>query len=674
VADPSVAAPSAAPRTPVDHDRLDSWKQIAAYLGRGVTTVQRWEQEEGLPVHRLPHAKKGSIFAFKRELDAWIASRARAAESPARTAPLVSPGIALRGWALAFVVIGCAAVAMLIWVTLVRRDRPESLRTALRVLPRPIESGGTPSLSPDGSHVVYARSMAGAQRVFIKPIGGGEARALPLSPEAGVATSGYPAWSPRGDLIAFLSIEAPPERGLFVVSSRGGMPRRLTGVTGIGLCWAPDGSRIAFADRASEGEPFSIFSASIEGGPRTRLTTPSRATFGDTFCAFSPDGRALAVVRHVTRYECHVHVVPLDSAGGSVSRQMTDSLNGIQGLAWTPDGREILAGASQGLWSISATTRAKPELVAGLEGGVSYPAFSRASAGGAARLVYQYHKRDVNVWRWSGDADAAGSARRITTSTWFEDLPTLSPDGSRLAFLSNQTAATQVWVSNADGSGARQLTFRHGPLALSPQWSPDGRSIAFSATVDGNRDIYVATVDGGAIERVTTAPSEEGNPSWSRDGQSMYFRSDRGGAARLWKVPRTGGEAIPVTKGEASQGFESPDGTVLYYVRSVPQSGLWSAPLSGGQETLMLPDVREGYWGVAERGIAYIPSEEREDGTFEVRFFDLATRTSSVLTTVQPPLKLLSPGFSVSWDGRTVYWTQFDSSQSDVMLIDPWHP
>src|SRR6185436_16826003 len=48
--------------------RLDSWKEIAAYLGRGVRTVQRWEREEGLHVHRLGHAERGSVFADPAEL------------------------------------------------------------------------------------------------------------------------------------------------------------------------------------------------------------------------------------------------------------------------------------------------------------------------------------------------------------------------------------------------------------------------------------------------------------------------------------------------------------------------------------------------------------------------------------------------------------------------------
>ena len=55
--------------------RLDSWKEIAAYLGRDVTTVQRWEKREGMPVHRHVHEKRGSVYALAEELDAWIQSR-----------------------------------------------------------------------------------------------------------------------------------------------------------------------------------------------------------------------------------------------------------------------------------------------------------------------------------------------------------------------------------------------------------------------------------------------------------------------------------------------------------------------------------------------------------------------------------------------------------------------
>src|SRR6187402_3595382 len=58
-------------------DRLDSWKEIATYLGRGVRTVQRWEREERLPVHRLSHEKRGNVYARREELAAWWESRRR---------------------------------------------------------------------------------------------------------------------------------------------------------------------------------------------------------------------------------------------------------------------------------------------------------------------------------------------------------------------------------------------------------------------------------------------------------------------------------------------------------------------------------------------------------------------------------------------------------------------
>ncbi len=62
-------------------DRLESWKEIAAYLRREVRTVQRWEKREGLPVHRHVHDKLGSVYAFKSELDAWWVSRRAVVEN-----------------------------------------------------------------------------------------------------------------------------------------------------------------------------------------------------------------------------------------------------------------------------------------------------------------------------------------------------------------------------------------------------------------------------------------------------------------------------------------------------------------------------------------------------------------------------------------------------------------
>lgn len=56
-------------------ERLDSWKEIAAHLKRTIRTVQRWEKREGLPVHRHFHLKADTVFAFKTDIDTWLATR-----------------------------------------------------------------------------------------------------------------------------------------------------------------------------------------------------------------------------------------------------------------------------------------------------------------------------------------------------------------------------------------------------------------------------------------------------------------------------------------------------------------------------------------------------------------------------------------------------------------------
>src|SRR5947209_19417240 len=77
-------SPIAAQRS--QEDRLDSWKEIAAFMNRDVRTVQRWEKSEGLPVHRHLHEKAGSVYAYRAELQAWW----RSAESKVASEPAVA--------------------------------------------------------------------------------------------------------------------------------------------------------------------------------------------------------------------------------------------------------------------------------------------------------------------------------------------------------------------------------------------------------------------------------------------------------------------------------------------------------------------------------------------------------------------------------------------------------
>ncbi len=76
--------------------RLDSWKKIAAYLKRDVSTVQRWERREAMPVHRHLHDKLGSVYAFRSEIDGWWGSRSAQLTRDDDRAAEVPPWLAIR--------------------------------------------------------------------------------------------------------------------------------------------------------------------------------------------------------------------------------------------------------------------------------------------------------------------------------------------------------------------------------------------------------------------------------------------------------------------------------------------------------------------------------------------------------------------------------------------------
>jgi TolB-like protein/tetratricopeptide (TPR) repeat protein len=118
--------------------RLESWKEIAAYLGRDVTTVRRWEKRERLPVRRLHHSRLGSVYAYALELDAWRDERACVAATDAAEArpdsQVVRRGPRART-AAALAALALALAAGLIWLVGERSTmQPASASGAIRSL------------------------------------------------------------------------------------------------------------------------------------------------------------------------------------------------------------------------------------------------------------------------------------------------------------------------------------------------------------------------------------------------------------------------------------------------------------------------------------------------------------------------------------------------------------
>src|SRR6185312_2384006 len=120
---PMTGSPSPVDRPP--EDRLDSWKEIAGYMRRDVTTVQRWEKREGMPVHRHVHDKMGSVYAFKSDLDAWARTRRQALVADSEPEPVSAPPGSRGFQRRVGIALGAVAVvtALIVW----HLQRPEAL-------------------------------------------------------------------------------------------------------------------------------------------------------------------------------------------------------------------------------------------------------------------------------------------------------------------------------------------------------------------------------------------------------------------------------------------------------------------------------------------------------------------------------------------------------------------
>jgi hypothetical protein len=144
----------------------------------------------------------------------------------------------------------------------------------------------------------------------------------------------------------------------------------------------------------------------------------------------------------------------------------------------------------------------------------------------------------------------------------------------------------------------------------------------------------------------------------------------------MWKVAATGGDAVRLTTQAAYAPQESPDGAHVYYVETLDRpSALWRMPATGGTAEKVLEGVYLANFAVLTGGIYYIdrPSGGRgihyvdlPSGASRLRYFDFATRTS---TTMVENLGKVDVPFTVSADGRTIFFPKMESSVNDLMVV-----
>lgn len=154
--------------------------------------------------------------------------------------------------------------------------------------------------------------------------------------------------------------------------------------------------------------------------------------------------------------------------------------------------------------------------------------------------------------------------------------PDWSPDGSRIAFAvtpkiaAHEMGEDDIWVANADGSGAAKLTDLPGDEHWI-DWSPVDDRILFKAEADGNNEIFAIHADGSGLTNLTQHPKADGYPAWSPDGRQIAFISNRSAHIEIWIMNADGSDPRQVTDfGSAIPGAPqylafSPDGTQLVF-------------------------------------------------------------------------------------------------------------
>jgi Tol biopolymer transport system component/DNA-binding winged helix-turn-helix (wHTH) protein len=522
----------------------------------------------------------------------------------------------------------------------------------------PSEAAGYPAFSPDGKSVAYFRqgNRAEDSGIYVRAIGSEEPRQL-LKSDWLCCT----AWSPDGQFLAFVEYQnnLPSFR---IASVADGAIRRLE-IPGPPpasgeLDWSPDGKFIAL----NSGSGIALYS--VRNSSLKLLTAPPPLT-RDWGPAFSPDGESIVFSRS-SDMGFPEQILKVSAAGGAPVLLSTEVSRLRGSPRWSADGRSIIFSSDRGgkpaLWRVSAQNK---DAAIQFNDNGSHPVISRQGN----RLAYQRETRNLSVWQLNVSSDEKSATAvliPITSQTDQGPGPQFSPDGAKIAYMSDRSGAMEIWVSDHDGVNSRQLTSVGN--AGTPRWSPDGKFIVFDSDRRGASAIYVVGLDGGTTRLLTDDAFENRCPSWSRDGKWIYFASTRTNQWQVWKIPAQGGTPRQVTRLGGHAAMESADGKFLYYAKTpIANPQIWKVPAAGGPETLASPLIRPPSWAswtVIRGGILFAASSGKSAPV--VNIFDTAThKVRTVGTLGIPPFWL-----TATMDGKTVAFDTPGMQESQIMLIE----
>jgi len=510
------------------------------------------------------------------------------------------------------------------------------------------DSEAYPSISPDSKRIAYSArpgSKVGAFHVFVRELPSGKPQQLTQSEGSDVA----PVWSPDGGTLAFVRVTDGLSECI-VIPADGGSERKLADLGPVadvaqplpGVSWNADGKSLVVVERGEKQLP-ALAVVMLDSGKVRRITSPPEGSEGDSTPAVSPTGSSIAFVRHTPNEGADIFLC--DLTGGGL-RRLTFDDRSIRGIGWTRDGQDLVYSSNRlgnwRLWRVPAYGGSPHDLaIAGNQ--AYYP------AAGRNRLAYADSPTVSAIWRATMGTGDAVDERPVIRSTGREANPVWSPDGTKIADVSDQSGSDEIFVTDAAGANRVQVTQLKGPRVGSLRWSPDGKSILFDANSDHGQEVFtIAAAPGSKPVRVLLNAR---NASFSHDGKWIYFQS-RG---QIWKATPSGGNPqVLAPENGAGQPVESADGKYIYF-RS--HRGIQRIPTAGGdEEEAFVPD--HDIWGAttmqATRKGVYYTEFERSARSMVVSFYDFSTKKSSVVFRLRNTDWQGGGSYSVSPDGKYI--------------------